>query len=243
MIQDILEYYKIMGIDDLTIKQEALLEKKPAQPKKNSVIKKNSAKTAIDKANSITELEDILNNFNDCQLKETANSTVFFDGHTNAKILVIGEAPGATEDEQGVPFCGESGKLLMQMLEQINLKRAENFLISNIVFWRPPGNRKPTNEEISQCLPFLEKLIALMQPELILLIGATAASAMLKTKEAITELRNINHQYSNQYLEKPIDSFVLFHPSYLIRQGAQKKKAWFDLLKLKQHMKEKKIKL
>lgn len=191
------------------------------------------ARQLADKATTLTELKECIENFEGCGLKQFANNTVFSDGNPNAKILLIGEAPGSTEDEQGIPFCGESGKLLDSMLGTIGIYREQNAYITNTVFWRPPANRRPTNDEINICKPFVEKHIALIKPKIIILVGNTAAISLLGKNEGITQLRQNNYSYINQYLSEPIVTTALFHPAYLLRQPMQKKATWFDLLKIK----------
>ena len=191
------------------------------------------ARQLADKATTLAELKQYVENFEGCELKQFANNTVFADGNPNAKILLIGEAPGSTEDEQGIPFCGESGKLLDNMLSTIGIWREQNAYITNTVFWRPPANRRPTNEEINICKPFVEKHIALIKPKIIILVGNTAAISLLGKNEGITQIRLNNYSYINQYLSKPVVTTALFHPAYLLRQPMQKKTTWFDLLKIK----------
>jgi DNA polymerase len=171
-------------------------------------------------------------NFDGCQLKKTATKTVFSDGNQQADIMFIGEAPGANEDIQGIPFCGDSGKLLDNMLLSIGLNRT-NIYISNSIFWRPPGNRRPTPDEIAICLPFVEKHIALVNPKLLILVGSTAVSAVMNINDPMSKMRNRFFSYNNNYLSKPIDIAAIFHPSYLLRQPSQKKLAWQDLLLIK----------
>ena len=190
------------------------------------------ARALADKATSLDELRNYLENFNGCQLKEFATHTVFSDGVANAPILLLGEAPGATEDEQGIPFCGESGVMLDRMLESINISRKTNAYITNTVFWRPPANRRPTNTEIEICKPFVEKHIALIKPKLIILIGSTATTSLLGKKAAISEIRQNNYPYINKYLSIAIPTTAIFHPAYLLRQPSQKKNTWYDLLKI-----------
>lgn len=191
------------------------------------------ARQLADKATTLAELKEYVENFEGCELKQFANNTVFADGNPNAKILLIGEAPGSTEDEQGIPFCGESGKLLDSMLSTIGITRTQNAYITNTVFWRPPANRRPTNDEINICKPFVEKHIALIKPKIIILVGNTAAISLLGKNEGITRIRTNNYSYTNQYLSESIVTTALFHPAYLLRQPMQKKATWFDLLKIK----------
>lgn len=186
------------------------------------------------KASSILELKQIVENFEGCELKNFATNTVFADGIEGAKIMLIGEAPGATEDERGIPFCGESGKLLDNMLATIGISRTKNAYITNTIFWRPPANRKPTDHEISICKPFVEKHIALIKPKLIILVGSTATTSLLGKNQGITFIRQNDYPYTNQYLMDAITTTAIFHPAYLLRQPMQKKVTWFDLLKIKE---------
>lgn len=198
----------------------------------NNAVEK--ARNFADKANNLDELRESLENFNECALKNFANNTVFSDGVKNAPILLVGEAPGATEDKEGIPFCGESGKLLDKMLATIGISRESNAYITNTIFWRPPANRRPTNEEIEICKPFVEKHIALISPKLIILVGSTATSSLLGKNESMSKIRQTNHSYINKYLHNPIHTTALFHPAYLLRQPMQKKATWHDLLKIQE---------
>ncbi len=196
----------------------------------------NDARILANKATTLDELRAVVQNFEGCLLKKTATNTVFGDGTTDAKIVLIGEAPGATEDEQGIPFCGDSGKLLDKMLASINLFRQKNFYITNTVFWRPPGNRQPTQAEIEICRPFVEKHIALLKPKLIVLIGNTAATSLIGDHVQITKIRKEYYHYTNPYLDHEIPVTALFHPAYLLRQPLQKKTMWYDLLHLQDYI-------
>lgn len=211
-------------------------------PKPNIIAKANVtkqspidlARSIADSCNTLDDLKNSILNFDECSLKLAAKNTVFSDGNPKAKIMLIGEAPGATEDEQGIPFCGESGKLLDNMLSSIGLLRSENFYITNTIFWRPPANRPPTQTEIDICKPFLEKHIALVNPVLLILVGSTAVTSLLGNHLQISKIRREYYQYSNKYLKEEITTSALFHPAYLLRQPLQKKSSWYDLLKLKE---------
>lgn len=196
------------------------------------------ARKLADNARTLIELRKAVENFDGCDLKKFATRIVFADGVTNAKLLLVGEAPGANEDKQGIPFCGESGKLLDKMLASIGLCRARNAYITNTIFWRPPANRRPTNEEIEICKPFVEKHIALIKPELIILVGGTATTSLLGKNEGISYIRRNNYSYMNQYLLEPIHTVAIFHPAYLLRQPMQKKTTWYDLLKIQKFIQE-----
>ena len=159
--------------------------------------------------------------------------TVFADGTPTAKLMLIGEAPGAQEDVQGVPFCGPSGQLLDKMLAAISYSRAENAYITNSFFWRPPGNRTPSTEELAICQPFVERHVALIDPALIVLVGGTAVKAVLQM-EGITRMRGKSYTYRTPYSEKTYPVQVIFHPSYLLRAPVHKRITWQDLLAIKQ---------
>lgn len=212
---------------------------KQSSPEEELISQSNAISEARKIADNATDLDDLRNkllNFDGCNLKKFANKTVFSDGNPKAKILFIGEAPGANEDLQGIPFCGESGKLLDSMLASIDIYREHNAYITNTIFWRPPGNRPPTSEEIDICRPFVEKHIALINPRLIVLVGSTAATSLLGSHEGISKIRQNNYSYTNRYLKTPIHTTAIFHPAYLLRQPFQKKAAWFDLIKIQQYI-------
>ena len=140
---------------------------------------------------------------NTCSLKKQAKNTVFADGNPSSKIMLIGEAPGAEEDKVGKPFVGAAGKLLDKMLAAIKLDR-NSVYITNIVPWRPPNNRSPTLEEIMQCLPFIQKHIDIIRPEILVLLGATATKAILATNQGITKIRGRWFEYNSLVIKKPI---------------------------------------
>lgn len=191
------------------------------------------AKAIADKCKTLDELKKEVMNFEGCSIKKTATNTVFADGNPKSDLMFIGEAPGAQEDIEGIPFCGASGKLLDNMLKFADFSRKDNFYITNTIFWRPPGNRKPTPEEINICKPLVEKHISLISPKLLVLIGGTATTAFLDTKTGITKLRGKYFDYTNTYMDKTIPLGVLFHPSYLLRSPGQKRFAWQDMLSIK----------
>lgn len=197
------------------------------------------ARELANKAQNAQELQEIVKDFDGCMLKKTAKNTVFSDGNPNSKIMLIGEAPGASEDEAAIPFCGVSGKLLDNIFLAINHQRAKNLYISNSVFWRPPANRRPTDEEVLICRPFVEKHIALINPSLIILVGSTALNSLLPNiTETISNIRGKFMSYNNQYLAQEIKITTIFHPSYLLRQPAKKKLMWDDIIKINNFIKE-----
>jgi uracil-DNA glycosylase len=158
------------------------------------------ARALADAATDLAALEAAVRGFEGCGLKKTATNTVFAQGVAASGLMFIGEAPGAEEDRAGVPFCGPSGQLLDTMLGFIGLKRAENFYITNTLFWRPPGNRQPTKDELAICQPFVEKHIALVNPKLLVLVGGTATASVLGDARGITRLRGQVFSYTNQYM-------------------------------------------
>lgn len=198
----------------------------------------NQARNLADTAKNLEELKTAVEQFDACALKKTATNTVFSDGNPESNIMFIGEAPGANEDMEGIPFCGVSGQLLDKMLACINISRKENCYITNTLFWRPPGNRRPTPEEIAICRPFVERHIALFQPKIIILVGGTAITSVLNSNIGITKMRAKFYDYSNQYLKSPIKTTAMFHPSYLLRSPGQKRLAWQDLLKIQKFLQE-----
>jgi len=192
---------------------------------------------AAAQAKTLEDLEAAVRAFDGCPLKKTATNTVFSDGAKEARIIFIGEAPGADEDREGLPFVGASGKLLDKMLASIGLDRRENAYITNILFWRPPGNRNPTSAEIAVCLPFVERHIELIDPEVIVLLGGPSAKTLLARSEGITRLRGKWFDYETPRMSRPAKARALFHPAYLLRSPNQKQLAWWDLLDIREHLK------
>lgn len=180
--------------------------------------------------NDLTSLRQAVENFQGCALKTTAKHTVFADGNPRARVMLVGEAPGRDEDLQGLPFVGRSGQLLDRMLASINLDRTQVY-ISNILPWRPPGNRTPTSAEIAICLPFIARHIELASPDLLLLLGGISVKALLDTNEGIMRLRGRWKIYRAD--EKEIPALATFHPAFLLRYPAQKKQAWQDFISLR----------
>lgn len=194
-----------------------------------------TSRALADQCATLAELEAAVRAFDGCVLKKTASKTVFCDGNPKANVMIIGEAPGAQEDIQGIPFCGPSGMLLDKTLASIGLDRTTVY-ISNTVFWRPPGNRQPSPEETGICLPFVEKHIALTAPRLLILSGGTATTTLLQKDLSISRLRGKFYEYSNPYLQQPISTLVTYHPSYLLRSPQQKRLAWQDMLMVKKFL-------
>ena len=189
---------------------------------------------------TLVELEVFIQNSNVCALKNNAMHTVFADGNPSSRIMLIGEAPGADEDKYGKPFVGRAGQLLDKMLEAIELDRNKVY-ISNVVPWRPLGNRQPTTEEILQCLPYIQRHIEIIKPLTLILLGGTAAKALLTSNQGITKLRGRWHQYNSIGLSNPIPTRAIFHPAFLLRSPGYKKITWEDLLEIQKEIKSNEI--
>ncbi len=184
---------------------------------------------------SIEELRSAVEAYDGCALKRTCQRTVFSDGNPKARIVLIGEAPGREEDEQGLPFVGPSGKLLDRMLASIGLDRGSVF-ITNVIYWRPPGNRKPEPAEVELCLPFVERMVELIDPLAMMFLGGAAAAALLGKAEGITRLRGKFYDYAAPGLPRPIPSIPTYHPAYLLRTPIHKREAWRDLLAFRKRL-------
>lgn len=165
-----------------------------------------------------------------CGLCQTRTQTVFADGVPGSPLMVVGEAPGADEDQQGFPFVGRTGQLLDKMLHAVGMNRRSNVYIANVLKCRPPGNRNPEASEIEQCAPFLLKQIQASQPKVLFLVGRFAINALLKTEKPISQLRGAVHQIELNCLQIP--AVVSYHPAYLLRRPEEKSKSWDDLLLL-----------
>jgi uracil-DNA glycosylase len=183
-------------------------------------------------AASLTALKDAVDLFDGCPLKRTATNLVFGRGNPAARIVFIGEAPGAEEDLQGAPFVGPSGRLLDRMLDSIGLTSNDVF-ISNTVFWRPPGNRSPTSSETAACMPFLQRMLELIDPDVLVALGGPAAAVLLGRAESVGKLRGRWFPYQSPGLSRPATATATFHPAYLLRSPAQKRLAWRDFLAIK----------
>jgi DNA polymerase len=184
----------------------------------------------------LAALEAAAGAFDGCALRETALHCCFADGGTEAEVMLIGEAPGAEEDRLGRPFVGQSGKLLDRMLATIGLPR-NSVYITNVIYWRPPGNRSPTQAEIAACQPFLERQIELLKPKIIVFLGGSAARGLLGVKEGVSKLRGRLFVHTTADGTR-IPAMVTFHPAFLLRQPGQKRLAWRDLLSLKKRLEE-----
>ncbi|MEX0695597.1 MAG: uracil-DNA glycosylase [Rhodospirillales bacterium] len=179
-------------------------------------------------AQSIEDLREALAGFDGCLLKKTATNLVLCDGPADARLMFIGEAPGADEDRQGVPFVGPSGQMLNAILASVGLAR-EEVMISNTVFWRPPGNRTPTGQEAAVCKPFIERLVELVDPEILVCVGAPAAHTMLGETQGIGRLRGKWFSFQTPRLSHPLAATAIFHPAYLLRTPIKKRDVWADI--------------
>ena len=192
-----------------------------------------SARALAAAAETLAQLEQAVRQFDGCSLRITATSTVFGDGNPAAEVMLVGEAPGAEEDRIGKPFVGRSGQLLDRMLATIGIDRTTAY-ITNVIYWRPPGNRKPTPAEITACLPFVTRHIALVRPAVLVLCGGTAASTLLGVGDGIMRLRGRWFELAVPDLETPVPTLATYHPSFLLRSPERKREAWRDLLSLQE---------
>ncbi|MCL2566523.1 MAG: uracil-DNA glycosylase [Alphaproteobacteria bacterium] len=243
-IINLIKFYQSMGVDYLAEGIDIKCLSAPSVEKTAD----NSAKTVypaikeinLENIQTLDSLKDRLLNFEDCSLKKTAINTVFGAGNENADIMVIGEAPGADEDEQGEPFVGRSGKLLMSSMASVGLLR-EKIFITNTIFWRPPGNRNPTTEEMQLCYPFLARMIEIINPKMIIIVGKVATSNLIKIDMPISKMRG--KWYDLSINNKNYLATIVFHPSYLLRNPSQKKAMWLDLLEIKDKIQSMEIKI
>ncbi len=204
----------------------------PAALAKSPAEAAQSARLLASEAQTIEALAGLVDNFELCPLKRTATNTVFMDGNPAARIVIVGEAPGAEEDRTGRPFVGRAGQLLDRMLAAIELDRTQ-VQITNVIYWRPPGNRKPTAAETAACLPFVLRHIALARPRVLVLAGGTAASTLLPVTDGITRLRGRWFELAVPGLAAPVPTLPMFHPAFLLRTPERKREAWRDLLALR----------
>jgi len=186
-------------------------------------------------AATLEELRAALEAFEGCALSATATNLVFADGNPDAGLMLVGEAPGAEEDRAGRPFVGPSGQFLDRMLASIGLDRTK-FLITNVIPWRPPGNRNPTDAEVSLCLPFLHRHVALARPRHLVLLGALATKAVTGSQAGIRRLRGKWLEIEIPGLPEALPTLPMLHPAYLLRTPGAKREAWADLLTLRRRL-------
>jgi uracil-DNA glycosylase family 4 len=239
----LLTWYAAMGVDEaigeVPVNSFAAPVLKPARPRPTAVQSAkrptNSAtsmfnRSAIREAMTLEALETMVAAFDGCGLKRTAKNLCFARGSTTARLMLIGEAPGRDEDLQGKPFVGRAGQLLDRMLAAIGLDEGSIY-ITNTVYWRPPGNRTPTPEEIEACAPFLTRQIELLAPQVLVLLGGAAAKSLLGVSEGIMRLRG--KWLSYELVGQSVATFATLHPAYLLRNPEHKRLAWRDLLIIK----------
>ena len=224
---NLIEYYNLINTN-------FLLSDAPLKRNVNNVTTSFSG-TKLQKLQKLKKSIQLIKN---CELKKNATNLVFGDGNISAKIMIIGEGPGAQEDKEGKPFVGRAGKLLDKMLESIHLNRTKVY-ISNVVNYRPPANRLPTEEEIARYLPYLKNHIEIMNPKILILLGSTALNAIIGNVTVISRARG-------KWIQKEIGTvkpwiIASFHPAFLMRQPEQKKLAWIDLKMVRDKIKNLKI--
>ena len=243
-----LKWYAANGVD-LAVEDEPIdqfaASKPPARPASVPVAPVLSAAPALGNepetvreaeelaagAENLDALRERFDRFSGCPLKLRATQLVFADGNPEGRVMFIGEAPGADEDIQGKPFVGRAGRLLDRMLAAIDLDRSKVY-IANTVPWRPPGNRTPTPQETATCRPFIERQIALCDPDFLICMGAPAAAELMGNRQGILKFRGRWHEFDTG--ARKIRAMATLHPAYLLRQPLQKRLAWRDFLALKE---------
>lgn len=242
----LLDWYRAMGVDEAIGEDplDGFAASLPKAPEKKGVALPRRAAPAPaavpaaspsmrglgGEANTLAELEALVSSFEGCGLKRTAKNLCFARGSESAPIMFIGEAPGRDEDMQGKPFVGRAGQLLDRMLAAIGLSENQVY-ITNTVYWRPPGNRTPTPEEIEACAPFLARQIELLNPRFLVLLGKAAANSVLGKSDGIMRLRGKWHSYMSA--GRSVPTLATLHPAYLLRKPEEKRYAWRDLLMIK----------
>ncbi len=251
---DLLAWYEAMGVDEAigdapvdrfaapqSDETTAKRDRTPVRPRTAQAPKPSppspilAAPASLEATKTLAELEALVCQFEGCALKKTAKNTCFARGSDEAKIMLIGEAPGRDEDLQGRPFVGRAGQLLDRMLAAIGLHETSVY-ITNTIYWRPPGNRTPTAQEIEACAPFLTRQIELLSPKVLVLLGGAAAKSVLDVKEGIMRMRGKWKLYNAE--NRDIPTLATLHPAYLLRSPEAKRYAWRDLLMLKARLEE-----
>ena len=244
-LAELLRFYAAIGVDECVAdtprdwtkisEKSALVSIRPAAapsiappPSAGAFESLGDARKLASQAQTLDELKAALESFEGLTLRRTATNTVFADGNPQSRLMLVGEAPGADEDRMGLPFVGVSGKLLDKMLAAIGHDRTNTY-ITNVIHWRPPGNRNPSDAEIALSLPFVQRHIELVRPEIVVFVGGVAAKALMQTAQGITKLRGRWSEHQTEGLKKAIPSVAIFHPAYLLRSPAQKGLAWRDM--------------
>ncbi len=250
-VQALLDWYEAMGADEAIGEapvdrfapaggprpRPAVANEEPPPPIRVSAPAPKAGPGAAEavKAATLAELEALVARFEGCALKRTAKSLCFARGRDGARVMFIGEAPGRDEDLQGKPFVGRAGQLLDRMLGAIGLGE-DDVYITNTVYWRPPGNRTPTPEEVEACAPFLARQIELNAPQVLVLLGNAAAQSLLGLNEGIMRLRGKWLIYASG--DREIAALATLHPAYLLRNPEAKRLAWRDMLALKERLEQ-----
>jgi uracil-DNA glycosylase family 4 len=244
-VQALLDWYEAMGADEAigdapvdrfaSVVEQAPDPAPPTGAPRVAVAapKSGPSAEAAGSAATLGELEALVARFEGCALKRTAKTLCFARGCDGARLMLIGEAPGRDEDLQGKPFVGRAGKLLDRMLDAIGLSEDQVY-ITNTVYWRPPGNRTPTPEEVEACAPFLARQIELNAPDVLVLLGNAAAKNILHVTEGIMRLRGKWLIYRSG--DREIPALATLHPAYLLRNPEAKRLVWRDLLSLKEKL-------
>jgi DNA polymerase len=241
-VQALLDWYAAMGVDEAIGEHPvdcfAAPAPRPVAPPRTTPRPRQAATgdvrtTSLAEALTLAELEALAGAFEGCALKRTAKSLCFARGRDDARLMLIGEAPGRDEDLRGKPFVGRAGQLLDRMLAAIGLTE-EHVYITNTVYWRPPGNRTPTPAEVEACAPFLARQIALLSPEVIVLLGGAATKTILGITEGVMRLRGKWLSYPSA--GRDIATLATLHPAYLLRNPEDKRLAWRDLLAVKERL-------
>jgi uracil-DNA glycosylase len=253
-ISALTEWWADMGVSvdgalvDALLKSAVRAEPAPKGPEQASKpqVRKGSrsvadwaseARTQARAASSLDALTEAIRSFDGSPLKASCEQAVVYDGVPGASLMVVGEGPGGEEDRRGLPFVGKAGQLLDKMLAAIGRSRAENVFITNINYWRPPGNRNPEADELAVCRPFVDRMIELVQPKLIIAAGGVPAVSLLASKDGIMKLRGNEYAYATpDGFKVPI--IPILHPAYLLRRPQDKSRAWRDLLLIENRLSE-----
>jgi DNA polymerase len=249
-IDALTDWWEEMGVDVDHARVEALLKAAEtavsAAPQQAAAIQPRrrrptnwveEARTQAAGCDTLDALKAAIESFEGSPLKDAALSTVVYDGTPEASLMVIGEGPGAEEDKRGLPFVGKAGQLLDRMLAAIDRSRETNAFITNVNYWRPPGNRNPDQEELDVCRPFVDRMIELAKPKLIVAAGGVPAKALLDTGDGIMRLRGSEHVFTTAG-GYSVPLIPLLHPAYLLRRPQEKSRAWRDLLLVEKRLGE-----
>ncbi len=207
------------------------------RPRRKKIDWVEEARTAAAACDSVEALKAAIEGFDGSPLKGASENTVVYDGTPGASLMVIGEGPGAEEDRKGLPFVGKAGQLLDKMLAAIHRDRKENAFITNVNYWRPPGNRNPEPEELAICRPFVDRMVELVAPKVIVAAGGVPAKSLLDSSDGIMRLRGTEHVFKTAGgFSAPL--IPILHPAYLLRRPQDKSRAWRDLLLVEQRLGE-----